>query len=288
MTALIQARGLSRSVPHPYPNFLIVGVMKAGTTALGTYLNRHPNIHLPSRELHFFSRDDRYQRGSHYYRQLFTPGPREYRVGEKTPTYSYHERCAQRIASFNPDMKLIWIFRNPTERAYSHYWYFVQNGQERLPFEEALALEPVRIKENIGYSYVDRGLYAVQIERFLQHFPRESMLFVLHEDLRADPERTVRACVDFLDLPDIPNLTSGTVPENVTRLPKVPALQRLAYKVLYQRFGIGYKLIHRLNVRKQAGYPPLPAAIKARLDRFYAPYNARFAELTGLDIARWQ
>lgn len=288
MTAPTRSHGPPRSVPQPYPNFLIVGVMKAGTTALGTYLNRHPNVHLPSRELHFFDRDDRYQEGGRYYRRLFTPGPLESRVGEKTPTYSYHERCAQRIASFNPDMKLIWIFRNPTERAYSHYWYFVQNGQERLSFEEALASEPVRIRENIGYSYVDRGLYAVHIERFLQFFPRERMLFLLHEDLRTAPDRTVKACVHFLDLPDVPNLTSGTIPENVTRLPRVAALQRLAYKVLYHRLGIGYKLIHRLNVRKQAGYPPLPAAIKDRLDRFYAPHNARFAELTGLDIARWQ
>ena len=284
----MQKHPMSCPVPHLYPNFLIVGVMKAATTALSSYLNRHPNIYLPPHELHFFNRDDRYQKGSHYYQQQFTPGPDEYSVGEKTPTYSYHERAPQRIAKFNPDMRLIWIFRNPTERAHSHYWYFVQNGQERLSFKKALALEPVRIKANIGYAYVDRGLYVTQIKRFLQYFPRENMLFLLHEDFKADPERSIRTCIQFLDLPDMPNLTFGAVPENVTRLPRVPALQWLAYKYLYYRFSLGYKIIHRLNRRKQAGYPSLPEALKAQLDHFYGPYNAQFADLTGLDVVRWQ
>lgn len=288
MTTTAQKHSVLRSVPDLFPNFLIVGVMKAATTALSTYLNRHPNVYLPPRELHFFDRDDRYRMGYGYYQQQFTPGSDEYRIGEKTPTYSYHETSPRRIAKFNPDMKLIWIFRNPTERAYSHYWYFIQNGQERFSFEKALALEPVRRKKNIGYSYLDRGLYAVQINRFLQYFPRESMLFLLHEDFEADPERTIRTCIQFLELPDVPNLTVGTITQNVTRLPRIPALQWLAYKALYYRFGLGYKIVHRLNMRKQAGYPPLPPSVKVQLDQFYAPYNVQFADLTGLDISRWQ
>src|SRR5690606_11914122 len=124
-------------------------------------------------ELHFFDRDDRYARGHRYYRQQFSPDPQARRVGEKTPTYSYHERAPQRIANFNPAMQLIWIFRNPTARAYSHYWYFVQNGQERLAFEDAIAQEPARRQANVGLAYVDRGCYSLQIRRFMQYFPRE-------------------------------------------------------------------------------------------------------------------
>lgn len=262
--------------------------MKAATTALSTYLNCHPNVYLPSHELHFFDRDDRYQKGICFYQQFFAPGPEEYRVGEKTPTYSYHEDSPRRIAKFNPDMKLIWIFRNPTERAYSHYWYFVQNGQERYSFEKAITLEPVRRKENIGYSYVDRGLYVVQIERFLQYFPRENMLFLLHEAYQADPESSIRRCTRFLGLPDVPNLTAGTIPTNVTRSPKALIVQWLAYKFLYKRFGPGYKLVRRLNRGREGGYPPMPTSIKTQLDRYYAPFNAQFADVTGLDISGWQ
>jgi hypothetical protein len=287
VNAALQAPHPPRPAEAVFPNFLIVGVMKAATTALSAYLNRHPNIYLPDRELHFFDRDDRYEQGSGYYRALFAPQPGERWVGEKTPTYSYHEPCAARIAAYNPEMRLIWIFRNPTERAYSHYWYFVQNGQEQLSFEEALAAEPVRLKHNVGYAYRDRGLYTVQIERFLKFFPRESMLFVLHEDFKREPEGTVARCLAFLDLPAAPGLTQNPMPENVTRQPRMAALQRLAYQYLYRRFYLGYRIIHRLNTRPQAGYPPLPASVKAELDRFYAPYNAQFAALTGLDIARW-
>ncbi len=271
-----------------YPNFLIVGVMKAATTALSTCLNRHPSIYLPTRELHFFDRDDRYSQGNDYYRRQFSPGPQADWVGEKTPTYSYHASCPRRIAQFNPAMKLIWIFRNPTQRAYSHYWYFVQNGQEHLSFEAALAGEPVRRQANIGFSYRDRGLYSVQIRRFLEWFPRDSQLFLLHEDFQAQPAATVKACLEFLGLPHQPELAAGPLPENVTRLPFIPVVQQLAYRYLYERFGAGYRLVHRLNRRRQAGYPPLPAGLKAELDRFYAPYHAEFAALTGLDISKWQ
>lgn len=68
------------------PNFLIVGVMKAGTTTLAYYLNQHPDVFLPDREIHFFDNDKNYARGIQWYEGHFVQACAEQIVGEKTPT----------------------------------------------------------------------------------------------------------------------------------------------------------------------------------------------------------
>lgn len=271
-----------------YPNFLIVGVMKAATTTLSDYLSLHPNIHIPVDEIHFFNSEDKYQKGIAYYRSLFSPEPGEYMVGEKTPTYSYYQAAPPRIAQFNPNIKLIWIFRNPTLRAYSHYWFFVQNGQERHSFEKAIELEPLKRSENIGYSYVDRGLYVQQVERFLNYFPKENMLFLLYESFRKTPSETIKKCLQFLELPADLKLAKGDQSRNVTYLPRNVYLQWLAYKYFYRRFRLGYRAISKFNRRRGVSYPPLCEETKKKLDEFYRPYNLQFSKLTGLDISAWR
>ena len=270
------------------PNFLIVGVMKAATTTLSDYLSLHPNIHLPANEIHFFNSDARYEKGIGYYQRFFTPGPNEYMVGEKTPTYSYHQDSPARIAQFNPHIRLIWIFRNPSLRAYSHYRFFVQNGQERYSFEKAIELEPLRKIGNIGYSYVDRGLYIHQLERYLQYFPKKSMLFLLYEEFTKHSASTIRKCFDFLELPVDSNLVEIGRSRNTTRLPRSIFLQYLAYKCFYRKFKIGYKLVSKLNLHGRTEYPPLADRTWKQLNAFYHPYNTQFAELTGLDISSWE
>jgi hypothetical protein len=270
------------------PHFLIVGVMKAATTTLSDYLSLHPNIHMPTQEIHFFNADDRYEKGMDYYQSFFTPMPHEYMVGEKTPTYSYHRASPARIAQYNPNIRLIWIFRNPTLRAYSHYRFFVQNGQERYSFEKAIELEPLRRAANIGYSYIDRGLYIQQVERFLQYFPRKNMLFLLYEDFKKNPADVIQTCFEFLELPIDIQPIEIDLSRNTTRLPRSIFLQFLAYKCLYRKFRIGYKLVSKLNLHGRTAYPPLADKTRQQLDRFYTPYNIQFSKLTGLDISSWQ
>jgi hypothetical protein len=283
---------LNRSMPDKisvlYPNFLIVGVMKAATTTLSDHLGLHPHVHIPADEIHFFNSDDKYQKGICYYQSFFDPKPDEYIIGEKTPTYSYHPACASRIAQFNPDIKLIWIFRNPTLRAYSHYWFFIQNGQERYSFEKAIELEPRRRTKNIGYSYIDRGIYIHQVKRFLKYFPRDNMLFLLYEEFKNNSSETINKCLDFLGLPVDLYLAEPDQSRNITHLPRNIYIQWLAYHYFYRRFRLGYRIISKLNRRRSASYPPLDHETRKKLNEFYQPYNRQFSQLTGLDISSWQ
>ncbi|TMI07027.1 MAG: sulfotransferase, partial [Betaproteobacteria bacterium] len=90
--------------------FVVAGAQKGGTTALDHYLREHPELCLPQRkELHFFD-TDRYfvTEPIDYgpYHAAFAPGPSQRLLGEVTPAYLYWPTAAERIARYNPAMKL--------------------------------------------------------------------------------------------------------------------------------------------------------------------------------------
>lgn len=108
-------------------DFIIVGAMKSGTSSLAFHLSNHPDIYMPESEVHFFNDDEAYEKGYQHYLNQFEYLQNKI-VGEKTPTYSYLKKCPERIYDFNANVKLIWIFRNPVDRAYSNYWHAVKRG----------------------------------------------------------------------------------------------------------------------------------------------------------------
>jgi len=82
-------------------------------------------------------------------------------------------------------MKIIFILRNPVDRAYSNYWHQVRGGKEYLSFEAALKREQRRINKSrfhsFTYSYLEKGFYSVQINRFLNVFDRKQLYIVKFE-----------------------------------------------------------------------------------------------------------
>ena len=198
------------------PGFLIIGAQKSGTTALFQHLLAHPLVLRPRRkEVHYF--DFRYRLGPGWYRAhfpLWRPGA--WMTFEKSPSYMLHPLAATRAAAFNPHLKLIAILRDPVERALSHHAMKVRRGHEPLGFEEAVEAEPERMSgfeaaidtapdnrrsSARRYSYLKRGLYAEQLEAWLAHFPRENLLVLRTEDMRADGNRTLNRAFAFLGLP---------------------------------------------------------------------------------------
>ena len=120
------------------PDFMLIGAMKSGTTTLHAYLSRHPGLFLCTpKEPGFFSRDERYARGLDWYRELFTDAQPEQLCGEASTCYSrwpHFENAAPRIAADVPGAKLLYITRDPVERAYSHYRHLMEE-EGRWPWE---------------------------------------------------------------------------------------------------------------------------------------------------------
>jgi hypothetical protein len=205
--------GHATSFARALPDFLIIGAQKAGTTALYSYLRRHPEIGGPAwKEVSYFDRH--YRRGTAWYRGQF-PFRNDGRIaGEASPGYLFHPLAPERVKETVPDAKLIVLLRNPVERALSHYHHEVALGREPLPFEEAIDAEPERTRgeeERLvrepgyfshawwDYTYVARGRYAEQLERWFALFPAEQLLVLASEEMSAEPALAYSRVLEFLE-----------------------------------------------------------------------------------------
>jgi hypothetical protein len=261
--------GRATAAARPLPDFLIVGAQKAGTTALYSYLREHPAIAGPPwKEVSFFDRH--FWRGASWYRghfpnRLYLRGVRaragvEPTVGEASPSYLFHPLAPERAAALIPDARLIALVRNPIDRALSHYHHEVALGREALPFEQALGHEDERMEGELermrdaryfshawwNFTYLSRGRYAEQLERWLERFPRDRLLVLPSEDLLERPRETYRQVLEFLGAPahDL-----GSYP--------------------------------RIFVRD---YPGMEPSTRDRLRGYYAEPNRRLYELLGRDL----
>ena len=221
----VWAFGRATSRWRPLPDFLVIGAQKAGTTALYAYLRWHPGITGPSwKEVSFFDRH--WWRGEAWYRGQFPLRVGERLVGEASPSYLFHPLAPERARLLVPDAKLVALLRDPVDRAYSQYQHEVALGREPLSFEDALAAEDERLRGEVerlvadprafsrawwDHSYVSRGRYAEQLERWLAVFPREQLLVVRTEDLGERPAETYASILSFLgadphELPEYPRV----------------------------------------------------------------------------------
>jgi hypothetical protein len=178
------------------PNFLIIGAMKGGTTSLWHYLRSHPQVFMPQKkELHFFSNEGVWSRGLEWYEGQFSDAPRTaVAVGEASTTYSKHPEypgVPARIASVIPDIRLIYVIRQPIERMRSQYLHHVAMGREQDPVEKALLSRP---------TYMNNSRYAMQIACYLEYFHRGQLLILKSEELRGDRIPTLRRVHEFLEI----------------------------------------------------------------------------------------
>jgi hypothetical protein len=195
-------------------SIFVCGVQKAGTTTLDAFLCEHPQLTAAIvKEVHFFD-DETINWKKPNYGKLDLHYTRSIN-GERfdvTPVYSYWSDSIERIKAYNPDARLIYIFRDPFDRAWSHWCMFYARKQEKLLFAEAIRggrrrmerLPPKSGKRKI-FSYVERGLYAGQVRRALANFPREQLLFLRFEDLIKDHKATLAVIARFLNIEPFPD-----------------------------------------------------------------------------------
>jgi hypothetical protein len=204
------------------PDFIIIGTARSGTTSLYNYLVEHPGI-APAlmKEVHYF--DCNYHKGLSWYRAQFPSLPqkaysemlnkRRLITGEASPYYMFHPYVPQRIAKDLPNVKLIALLRNPVERTFSHYCWEVAWGNEKMSLEDAIEHEEERIRVGMDklrtgdsfnyrhFSYLARSMYAQQLERWLEFFPREQLLLIKSEDMYKEPDRVFKETLAFLNIP---------------------------------------------------------------------------------------
>jgi hypothetical protein len=164
------------------PTFLIIGARKAGTTSMYHYLQAHPQVFMPAtKELRFFIPEKNWTRGIGWYERHFDGAYAARAIGEASPGYTRYPRSVgipALVAQVLPEVRLIYLVRHPVERMISHYLHNL-----RRLWESELSPEKALLTDR---RYIDESKYAMQLEQYLRHFPREQLLLITSEGLRND------------------------------------------------------------------------------------------------------
>lgn len=295
------------------PTFLTVGAEKCGTTALHQQLSHHPDIFMTQRkEPSFFVSEDpdfmrqggdesvlRNVRSREEYEGMFSSATREIARGESSPCYLYSEIAAKKIHELIPEAKIIAILRNPTERAYSQYIFNLQRGWEdpKLSFSQVLDLEEERVKGHSvwAFHYVRRGMYAAQIQRFLEVFGKDQVLPIIYDDFVAKPAEVLSRVHHFVGVEPMP-LELANERHNVTVLPqsrRLDAFLKSAGPIKSFARGIlpsslRQKIYKTLKTLNSAKTPEMSPADRERLVRTFAPDIERLSEFVEVDVRIWR
>ena len=203
------------------PDFLIIGGVRCGTTSLYYNICQHPSV-LPAAydEIGFF--DDNFHLGLNWYRSMFPTKNTMNKVrrqtgkavtGEDTPFYIWNRDAMKRIKELLPEIKLIVILRNPVNRTYSNYHLGCRDNIENRSFSQAVEddIELINKKKEKGETlsnldfkktYIGKSLYFEQLEQWFKIFDAKQIHVIFTEDLRDNPENTMKSVYDFLGLDD--------------------------------------------------------------------------------------
>ena len=158
------------------PTFLIIGAAKAGTTGLFKYLQQHPEVFIsPKKEIHYF--DANHDKGDEWYLDHFDQSDKKV-LGEASPIYYFYPGTLELIHAFDPTLRLIFLLRNPVDRAISHYWMEFNRDRESRQMLKAFEDEnPCSTTEDSIriFSYKARGEYHRRLDKIYSLFPREQV-----------------------------------------------------------------------------------------------------------------
>jgi Sulfotransferase domain len=290
------------------PTFLIIGAAKSGTTTLYEYLCRHPQIFMSTpKEPEFFARDENYTRGIEWYSSLFDDAQPHQICGEASTIYTRSPQfphTAARIAQHLPQAKLIYIMRHPVDRAYSHYVQRIktaQNKKENLEIQETFE-DRIR-RESF---FLDSSNYILQIEQYLPLFKRESILFLLMEDLIFELPATLAKVCQFLEIDytldliqDLP-ITANQAKTHETwfirsrmtaPLKRIPGVSHLATLLPQNIRDLAYEVLKKLPSQSQVKKKYIPATMRSEtrqnlLEIFREP-NQKLAQFLERDLSNW-
>jgi hypothetical protein len=206
--------------------------------------------------------------------------------------FPHYYGAAERIARTHPEVRLIYIVRDPVERMRSAYGHAVALGVETRSMSEALAHD---------LRYFSHSLYATQLDQYLPWFPREQILVLSQEALRRDPHTVLRRVHEFIGVDPVP-LESPLEDLNVGSVKRAPrsawrrfggfAIRHDLVDVVPKRLARMNEERHRLLTRRlRPEELTMPDGLRERLNDLFRPDLERLASLADAtaapDVARW-
>ena len=278
------------------PNFFIAGAPKAGTDLLYYQLDQHPQILMsPLKEPNYFAdeiRPDNFHPSLRLiadrgvasmrpyldsgmlarrfggivtdiedYCRLFASADQQRAVGEGSVCYLWSRSAASRIADLVPHARVIIVLMDPAERAFHQYLKSLSDGTVAHPFARHLDLafgdrskSPSQIR--LFNPFLAFGEYAEQLDRYLEHFPREQLLISLYEDTQDNYDRWFTDVLRFLGVDSSFRPPAVDVPSAPHLPPDIPE-------------------------------PRMYPVDRARLVAFYRSNILRLQSVLGRDLSNW-
>lgn len=305
------------------PNVIVPGAQKSGTTSLVRALEGHPQCALARpKEPSFFCRASDLGESARY-EAAFAHVTRERRIIDASTAYMVDPAVPGRVrALLGEELHIVFILRDPAERALSAYWHLAKRGAERRTPQQVFALEAEDLEEAAEqesqrlasavaaglvdpgpfakryddalwpFRYLENGSYLEAIRRWQETFGSQRVMALLLEEWAADSTRVLRRLADFLGLePEWPGVDPRAV-HNRTRVPRAGAFAR-GLRALGGRPALRALRARVPRARRwyeRALYGPPPAAspeLRERLRGLYAPLQVELAAHLGRDLAPW-
>ncbi|MBT0667224.1 sulfotransferase [Novosphingobium profundi] len=272
--------------PKWQPDFVIIGAVKAATTWIQARLQENPAIYMPDPEPHFFSTE--FASGPLHYRSYFRNIPSGVtHIGEKSADYLAHPEAPARLARMLPQARLVLQLRDPVERAYSDYKMFYRRGTIDGPPEDYLC-DP----QGPYPRFLEDGLYARHLARWLDVFPREQILVYLYEDLAIRPREIVAEVSRHIGVEPFFSPGAARARENSSRASVLPLPLRRALRPFKEavRPWRGNPIFEsaRALVARKIRYPALSQSLRAHLSEYYASDTQTLQRLIGQPLHSWQ
>ena len=283
-------------------DFFIVGAPKAGTTSLYHYLSEHPQVEMSSqKEPDYFSDKAIHEQGMYYaknrvntldkYESLFVQ-KESVVYGEASVSYLFYENVAEDIKKYNPNAKIIIMLRNPIERAFSHYLMDYRLGLISDSFENVLAKISKHKNAHLFYQqYIEVSKYSKQIQRYLDFFEKDSILFIDYEDLKINVSKTVDQVYNFLHI-STEFAADINTKHNTFTMPKNKVI-RLIYSFVFLRkiltFLFPTYLVKNIRVLlfKSDKKPELLKETRSLLKRIFNDDIKKLEEVLAKNYSKW-
>jgi hypothetical protein len=283
-------------LPQRFPNFFIVGAPKAGTTTLYRYLERHPQVFMSSiKEPSYFAHTDILAQQLYYkiepvsdweeYLELFSTANGATAIGEASVSYLFYPDAAKKLHNAFPAARIVILLRDPVERAWSHYLMDYKLNLVTKSFDEIISGN----RNSLYYQqYVKLGLYAKQVEMYLNLFGKEQVFIGLHDELKRDYDGLVKKVCSFLNVEPLTfnnghNYNAAEVPRNsfIRTVYASPSRRALAKKIAGPFTPTIKSLLFKKPVMK-----PEDHTVQL-LQRIYQPDLKHLEILTGMDLRSW-
>lgn len=270
------------------PTFVIIGAMRAGTSTLHRWLGDHPDVCMSPREdLDFFLETGSWDRGVGWYRLRFGTCHWEQARGETSPGYAnthLDPGVPKRMRSVIPDVRLIYVVREPIERMRSMYRHRVSDGDETKSFLDAVTDDA---------DYTDAGRYIDHIGAFLAEFDKKQLLVITTEQLAADPVGTMKVVHGHIGVAAA-ELSAAAARRDVTddrRLESTISLRLKANPAYWRALNRSWRLrsLHERVLTRQAQAPTaaLPGAVEAELKADLEKDNQALEVFMGRRLIEW-